>query len=185
MLRSIFVFKGEYFLIFYFIFKIYILKTLLRIAWCLRINITQHKFIEYGRKTSVFFLLACSLCYQGFFQEEKVVAESFIFFCPMWKGIKYCCWLTAVAKPQVHSLGLLLFQMPFFVTHCCPQVLLLTLACLWLYIHIVWHTNYCLSQASSSLTLTRICFVGKVECTFSFLLHFWVVISSIFVLSFV
>lgn len=48
-------------------------------------------------------------------------------------------------------------------------------------IHTVWHTNDCLSQASSSLTLSTICFVGKTEHVFSFLLHFYAVFSRLFV----
>lgn len=37
-------------------------------------------------------------------------------------------------------------------------------------IHTVWRTNYCLSQACSSLTLTTVCLVGKIQCTFRFFL---------------
>lgn len=93
----------------HFICKIYILKIWPPVSWWL--CITQIYWA--WQKDNHFISLACSLCYQRFFQKEKVVVESFIIFCPVWKGIKHSCWLTAASKPQEHSFGLSVFSGSF------------------------------------------------------------------------
>lgn len=95
----------------------------------------------------------------------------FHFLLPHVKRIKHRCWLTAVSKPQVHNLSLPFFEITFFVIHCCPQVPLLTLACLWLYIpHTYGLTNKLLSVTGFLANYSSFCWKGRMYLRLPFFL---------------
>lgn len=127
--------------------------------------LTQYKFIDYGRKTSVFFLLACSFCYQDSSWRRKWLQSLSFSSAPCEKELNTDVgWLLSLShKYAIWAFLSFRFLSLWFIVvprcHCWHW-----LACGYTFlIPMVWHTNYCLSQASSSLTLTTVCSVGKVK----------------------